>query len=367
MFRSRGRPAGLRRVLQTERIDRMKFKHIHISPRAAGIIVLLVGIASAAFLAAVLFIPNSIPESDGVEVVLKRGVPLKRFAAQLKEQSVIADETAFLLAVKLTGASQKLQAGRYRFEGRMSNVAVIRRIRRGITVYTTVTLPEGSTARRMAGILSRGLGADSTAFMARVRDPEFCKVLGIVASTLEGYLYPDTYRFNDGESPETVLRRVVSHFNEMFSDSLRMRSEFLGFTVHQIVTIASIIEGEALLDAERPVISAVYHNRLRNGMALQACPTIQYLLPDGPRHLLNRDLTIDSPYNTYLHPGLPPGPVNNPGRKAILAALYPAPVGYLYMVANGDGSHTFSTNLVDHNAAKKRFNQIRKKVRSRQG
>ena len=315
---------------------------------------------------AVLYLPHSIPAPGGAEVTFEKGIRLKRMASRLRERSIIADETAFRIAVKMMRASKKLQAGRYRFEGRMSNAAVIGRIRMGITVYTTVTLPEGSTASRMAGILSRALGADSTAFMACVRDPEFCQALGIGASTLEGYLYPDTYRFNDGEIPVTVLGRMVSRFKEMFHDSLRRRSELMGFTVHQIVTIASIIEGEALLDAERPVISAVYHNRLRRGMALQACPTIQYLLPDGPRHLLNRDLTIDSPYNTYLHPGLPPGPVNNPGRKSILAALYPAPVGYLYMVANGDGSHAFSTNLRDHNAAKKRFNRIREKARSPQ-
>jgi UPF0755 protein len=345
-------------------MDRMKFNHFRISPRATGFVALVTGSAAIVLIAAVLCIPHSIPESGGVEVVLKKGVPLKRFAARLEEQSVISNDTAFRIAVKLMGASKKLQAGRYRFEGRVCNYSVVRRIRDGITTNRTVTLPEGCTAKRMAGILSRELGADSAAFLERVTDPAFCRALGIPAPTLEGYLYPDTYRFSDEETPESILRKMVSRFNETFSDSLRMRSVLLRMTVHQVMTIASIVEGEARLDSERPVISALYQNRLRRGMALQADPTVQYLLPDGPRHLLNRDLTIVSPYNTYLHPGLPPGPVNNPGRKSILAALYPAPVGYLYMVASGDGSHAFSTNLADHNAAKRRFNKVREKVRS---
>ncbi|MDZ7265633.1 MAG: endolytic transglycosylase MltG, partial [candidate division KSB1 bacterium] len=129
-----------------------------------------------------------------------------------------------------------------------------------------------------------------------------------------------------------------------------------------ILTLASIIEGEAMVDSERVLVSAVYHNRLQRGMLLQADPTIQYIIPDGPRRLLNRDLRIDSPYNTYLHAGLPPGPVNNPGLRSIYAALNPAPVDYLYLVARGDGTHIFSRNLREHQIAKQKFDMYRKMV-----
>jgi UPF0755 protein len=132
--------------------------------------------------------------------------------------------------------------------------------------------------------------------------------------------------------------------------------------VRQVVTLASRVEGEAVLDSERPVIASIYINRLKRGYPLQACPTIQYLLPGPPRRLLERDLKIESPYNTYLHAGLPPGPVNNPGLRSILAVLRPAPVDYLYLVANGDGSHTFSRTLDEHNAAKRRFERVRREV-----
>ena len=135
-----------------------------------------------------------------------------------------------------------------------------------------------------------------------------------------------------------------------------------GWTVHQILTLASIIEGEAMVDSERAMVSAVYYNRLKQGILLQADPTIQYIIPDGPRRLLRKDLAIDSPYNTYLHPGLPPGPVNNPGLKSILAAINPAHVDYLYLVAKGDGSHIFSRTLREHQIAKQRFDEFRRMI-----
>jgi UPF0755 protein len=148
----------------------------------------------------------------------------------------------------------------------------------------------------------------------------------------------------------------------MVHDSLKTRAEEIGWTLNQALTLASIIEGEAMVDTEMPLISSVYHNRLDIGMPLQADPTIQYIIPDGPRRLLYRDLEIDSPYNTYKYKGLPPGPINNPGIRAIKAALYPADTDYLYFVANGDGTHSFSENYSQHRRAKRRFDEYRKKV-----
>ena len=146
------------------------------------------------------------------------------------------------------------------------------------------------------------------------------------------------------------------------SEKVRNSLKELNMTQHQILTLASIIEGEAILDNERPLISSLYHNRLKKGMRLQADPTIQYILDGPPRRLLIKHLEIDSPYNTYKYSGLPPGPINNPGKASILAAIFPAETNYLYMVAVGDGSHTFSTNLTDHNRAKEEFDKVRRKV-----
>ncbi|MBC7187662.1 MAG: endolytic transglycosylase MltG, partial [Calditrichaeota bacterium] len=190
--------------------------------------------------------------------------------------------------------------------------------------------------------------------------------LGVSAPSLEGYLYPSTYQFYWGVAPEVVIRTMVKEFWRQMGDSVQACAQAMGMTLHQVVTLASIIEGEAMLAEERALISAVYHNRLRLRMPLQADPTIQYLVPGRGRRLLKKDLAIDSPYNTYLYPGLPPGPVNNPGMASIVAALHPAPVDYLYFVARGDGGHVFSRTLREHLRAKERFDQVRRQLQAAQ-
>ncbi len=223
-----------------------------------------------------------------------------------------------------------------------------------------LVIPEGTMTRKIASDVQTILHIDSTLFMERVRDDSLSHALGLDAGSCEGYLYPDTYFFPQQCDPDEVISTMVRHFFTMVGEDLLARADSMGMTLHQVVTLASIIEGEAVLDEERGTISAIYHNRLKKRMYLDSCPTIQYLIPDGPRRLLDRDLEIDSPYNTYLHFGLPPGPVNNPGIQSIKAALYPADTDLLYMVANGDGSHTFSRTLHEHLQAKKRFDQLRR-------
>jgi UPF0755 protein len=159
---------------------------------------------------------------------------------------------------------------------------------------------------------------------------------------------------------------MVQEFWRQIPDSAEQRARELGMTLHEIITLASLVEGEAMVDSERAMIAGVYRNRLRRGMRLQADPTIQYIIPDGPRRLLKKDLQIESPYNTYLHAGLPPGPINNPGRKSIEAALYPRDVPYLYFVARGDGSHVFSVTMSQHVQAKRAFDRVRRQVKQQQ-
>jgi len=186
------------------------------------------------------------------------------------------------------------------------------------------------------------------------------KDLGVNSSSFEGYLFPDTYYFYRNESSERVIRKMNSNFFSHLDDSLRKKISSSGRNLHEILTLASIIEGECMIDSERKIVSSLYHNRLKKNMKLESDPTIQYIIPDGPRRLLNIDLKNESPYNTYMYRGLPPGPINNPGIKSIIAAIYPEKTNYIYMVANGDGSHTFTRTYRSFLIAKSKFQKVRR-------
>ena len=296
-------------------------------------------------------------------MTIQRGMTPQDISILLEEQDVVRSTKSFLLGAHLMGVTRKLQAGRYILREQMTNFAVLRKLYRGEVSYEKITIPEGSRATKIASILHASVNVDSLEFIRLVMDTAFSRSVGFDGSTLEGYLYPDTYRFHMNTSAEELIRTMVSRFREVFVDSMVERARERGFSIHETVTLASIVEGEAALESERPIIAALYQNRLKRRMLLQADPTIQYVIKDGPRRLLNKDLLIDSPYNTYIHPGLPPGPVNNPGSASVLAVLYPDPADFLYMVANGDGSHTFSRTMREHLKAKARFDRVRRNVR----
>ena len=186
---------------------------------------------------------------------------------------------------------------------------------------------------------------------------------GIQAKSFEGYLFPNTYQFNENELPSDIINVMVQEYKRNLSDEMLLQMNQIKMSEKEVLALASIIEGEAIYDQERAIISGVYHNRLKKGMRLQADPTIQYILEDGPRRLLNRDLKIVSPYNTYLNKGLPPGPINNPGIESIKAALFPTESDYLYFVARGDGYHTFSITEKQHNKAKRDFQKVRRNAK----
>ncbi len=310
-----------------------------------------------------LFLPWDPPEnSQQVVITIKRGMTPNMIATLLKERGVIRGEKYFLWGAKLLGVTRKLQAGNYFFENRLTNYDVLRKLSRGDVMTTRMTFPEGTRAITMASMIQETLCVDSIHFMDLVLDSSFCRSLGILADRLEGYLYPDTYVFHLEPTAEEIIQKMVNQFHQIFTDSLKHKADEIGMSIHEVITLASIVEGEAALASERAIIGALYLNRLRHDMLLQADPTIQYIIEDGPRRLLDADLQIDSPYNTYIYSGLPPGPVNNPGIQCILAVLFPEPVDYLYMVANGDGSHTFSYTIAEHLKAKQRFDRIRQEV-----
>lgn len=302
----------------------------------------------------IAYAPQSVrTKGPGLQtVIIKEGMGVWEIGCSLKEAGLIDQVSDFVLLAKLRGLDKRLQAQRYRFVPGMSLAAILDNLARGKSAYDRVTIPEGLTAAQIAGLLQREAALDSAKFMHLVTNKVFCASLGIRAKSLEGYLFPDTYYIYWHMKEEQVIRRLVARFQEVFTEGFRQRAKRMGFSQHEIITLASIIEREAQVAAERPIISAVFHNRFRLGRALQADPTVLYALGRYQGKLSKRDLKVKSPYNTYLHPGLPPGPICNPGLASIKAALYPADVDYLYFVARGDGTHIFTRSNREHIRAK---------------
>lgn len=340
----------------------MKIKHKIIL--ITGLVFIVAGAAVAFFLATKTILPPSVVyDEKEAGVRITTGSSLKMIAEKLYDQRVIRNIDDFIFTAKLFGFADELKAGQYTLPKNLSNYQLLKILVKGSVSVEKIVIPEGYTARQIASLLSHKIEIDSSRFMELCGDPQFIITLDMEVDFLEGYLYPNTYNMFWGMKEENVIKKLVSEFHRRYSDSLQRKAAARNWTLNQVITLASIIEGEALVDSERTIISGVYHNRLRRGMLLQADPTIQYIIPDGPRRLLNRDLAIDSPYNTYKYIGLPPGPVNNPGIKSIIAAIEPADVPYLYFVANGDGTHTFSRTHREHLQAKRKFDQYRWKVR----
>jgi len=311
-----------------------------------------------------IFRAPAVPENaGGKNFIIHRGMTLPQIADSLKRQGLIKSRGVFLFADQILQWGKTLKAGKYSIPAGASNLDLYKLFRSGKAVQFRVTLPEGKTLEEYAGILQHATEIDSAVIVRLANDSAFMRQLKVPAKNLEGYLYPNTYTFSWGVSAPEIIRSIVQEFHQRVNDSLRRRAATLNMTLHEVIALAAIIEGEAVVDSERAVISAVYHNRLRQGILLQADPTIQYIVPGPPRRLLNRHLEIDSPYNTYRYAGLPPGPVNNPGIASIRAALYPANVGYIFFVARGDGSHRFSRTLQEHLRAKSDFDKVRAQVR----
>ncbi|MFQ6616746.1 MAG: endolytic transglycosylase MltG [Fidelibacterota bacterium] len=318
-------------------------------------------LSGVAFYALIVFWP--LPKwTHPVRIEVTKGSPVQDIARLLESGGVIDSPDAFVLATQLMGYERSIQAGVFSLMPSRSHFSVIHQLVNGTPVVHRITILEGSTLDDMAALLEERLGIGAGRFLDLCRDPRFIlRTLGMEAVSLEGFLYPETYYFYEGQPVEEILETMVSQFREIYDDSLKQRARELELTDVEVVTLASIIEGEAIYDSERPIISAVYHNRLKKGMKLQADPTIQYLIEGGARRILNRDLEIESPYNTYQNHGLPPGPINSPGRESIVASLYPADVDYLYFVANGDGYHTFTRTKKEHLRAKRRFEDFRRR------
>jgi UPF0755 protein len=317
-------------------------------------LVLVSALLLAGFVYSYMFFTTS-PLSGTIDVRIEQGESFSAVARKLREHKVVTNERLFSLWARYSGLEKKIQWGVYRFELPLSPAEVLNRMVLGKGLFHRVTIPEGLTVREVADLLAKMAIVKEEQFLAAAKDPTLLSLLGLQATGIEGYLFPNTYHF----TPETPAREIIltmtEQFRKTFEPLVGQRGEENGLTPHQIVTLASIIEKETGLEAERPLISAVFHNRLKRKMPLQSDPTVIYGLKGFNGNLTRKDLLDVSPYNTYRIPALPPGPICNPGLSSLKAALYPAAARFLYFVSRNDGTHLFSETLESHNLAVKTY------------
>ena len=287
-----------------------------------------------------------------VFVDIPLGTSTRDIGRLLVADGVLRDERTFRIALWRSGRDRLLQAGEYRFGVALSGMAVVDVLARGQVHLRPITFPEGLTRREMADRFGRSGFGTAEAFLAASERATLVEALDPDATDLEGYLFPETYSLPRDATADDLVEAMVAQFERTFDDGLRARAAARKLSIREVVTLASLIQKETGLDAERPVVSAVYNNRLGRRMPLQCDPTVIYALQlaglyDG--NLTRENLRFDSPYNTYVYPGLPPGPIAAPGAADLRAALQPAEVGHLYFVSRNDGSHVFADTLREHN------------------
>lgn len=310
----------------------------------------------------IYYIPHPSDEfSDGTRyLIVKRGESLTDIAKNLEAMGAISSRSNFVFFSKLFGNGTKMKTGRYVVKPDDSIADIVDVVVRGEATPFNITIMEGYTLAEMASQLQDAIDMDFDGFKNLVSDPDLLDSLGIYAENLEGYLAPAKYSFFYEESPKNVVAKMTSHFFESLPDSFEIKANRMGLTFHEAVTLASMIEEEAMIDSERPVIAAVYLNRLRKKWRLECDPTVIYAVGGLDRPLYRRDMKVDSPYNTYKYFGLPPGPISNPGVKSLEAAVNPSKSEFMFFVARGDGSHEFTRTLREHNNARNRIKRSKK-------
>ncbi len=341
--------------------------------------ILVIAACLAAWSAVVVLLYAAVPVlqgdpagSDPVRIDVPPGSTLQTVAGELHRTGVVRHPTIFKRYAVLAQFDRQIRTGEYEFVAGESYKRILERLRRGDIVQLRVTILEGQTGREVAERLQRTMGFAPDSFVALMFDPDLLREYNIDSPSLEGYLFPDTYYFPSKATPRQVVETLLQRFFTVWTSEHEERARALGMTRGQVLTLASIIEGEVLVRSESRRVSAVYHNRLKQNMLLQADPTVLYALGGEKRRVLYRDLRVESPYNTYVNLGRPPGPICNPGLVAIEAALDPLEdTGELYFVAANDGSgrHVFSRTFKEHLRAKREaqrlLRQRRRAVRSR--
>ncbi len=311
---------------------------------------ILGGIVGVVVLVGILLFPATVTRHFEMrEVIIPKGASIDAIAAILEHEGLVGNTRLFVLAARVLGYDRNLQAGRFTIPVGSSTYRILRQLAKGMSAQDMVTVPEGLRVEQTAEILYHGAKIDPIRLLGLVGDSTFVRSLGIPANRMEGYLYPDTYPFYPLLSPQEVLRVMAERSLKVLGEEMAQPNAKMGLTLHQIVTLASIVEAEAQVPSERPRIAAVFYNRLRRGMMLQSDPTVLYATGIWRGRVYYKDLDVKSPYNTYRNRGLPPGPICSPGRGAFHAILFPLPDSTeLYFVARGDGTHIFSRTWEGH-------------------
>ena len=324
-----------------------------------GIIVLTASLSSYIFYKNVTT-PHTM-QGSRINIEIKKGVSSKDISTLLLQKGLIGDSLAFNLLARIRGVVSGLKAGEYMLSSEMTPNEILNKIAKGQVVQHQITIPEGYNIYEIADILQKNNFTQKDTFIALAFDPDTVKKLGLNATSLEGYLFPETYSFEKNVSDYEILKKMVDTFKKkIMTHEIKADMEKSKLSFHEMVTLASVIEKETGKEEERPLVSAVFHNRLKKKMRLQSDPTVIYALKDFDGNIRKKDLKVDSPYNTYRYGGLPPGPIANPGLNSIKTALRPANVNYLYFVSKKNGEHKFSSNLKEHNRAVLKYQKRRR-------
>jgi len=333
--------------------------------RSGFIPFVLAGVLAFAFAAVLyVFVPAFFLPLKKADIPVLPGTGARRIAATLKQEGILTFKTPFVFLSKLTGTHRRLQAGLYRIDSRMSLWRLLKTLSEGKSELLTLCVPEGFTAYQIAQLAASRNIVPAEDFMRAAESPELAERLGIPAKRLEGFLFPETYRVPLGVGPEALVTLMVDYFKHVQGSAYAERVKRHGLSSYQAVILASIVEKEAQLESERPLIAGVMLNRLRLNMRLEVNATLNYVL-DNKRAWLTRDqLNIRSPYNTYLRRGLPPSPICNPGRTSFKAVAEPEESDFLFYVAQGDGSHLFAATFAEHQANIRKVKQMRNRKKT---
>jgi peptidoglycan lytic transglycosylase G len=297
-------------------------------------------------------------------VVIEPGEGFRTTAQKLNDLGLIQSPLKFRLFARFSGLHRKIQAGEFQLFGTMTPRQMLATLVEGKVRLYRVTIPEGFTLQLIAKAMEEASFGEADTFYQLTTDPAVVQAQKFEGQSLEGYLFPDTYYFPKGFPQEKIIDAMTQRFRDAISDVWLARADTLGLSLHQVVTLASIIEKETGAPAERPLIASVFHNRLKKGMRLETDPTVIYGIKDFDGNLTRKHLRTPTPYNTYVIKGLPPGPIASPGHAALEAALYPAETDYLFFVSRKDRTHQFSSNLKDHQKAVRKY-QLRRKRKTK--
>ena len=295
------------------------------------------------------------PRPPSQIVVIAEGSTYQQVASLLKRENLIRSRWAFLLFGKTGEVDRKIRPGEYELNPSMAPKEILAKLLAGRVILRPVTIPEGFTLVQIAEVLAAQNVTDAQEFSKLVRDRSFIASLGIEADSLEGYLFPETYSFARGTKAKDVIKAMTDGLYRVWGSDLQAQAARMNLSLHEALTLASVIEKETAVNEERELIAAVFHNRLRKKIPLQSDPTVIYGLPSFDGNIHKRDLSSLSPYNTYRVQGLPPGPIGSPGARSLRAALFPAEAPYLYFVSRNDGTHHFSSTLAEHNQAVEKY------------